>query len=82
MFVLPEVQAEFKKFVKVHLYTDRDEFFKLQDKLIKVSTLPSYVVLKPGSEEVVGFIGYPPNPNTRVQDFAKFLADHAEKAMN
>lgn len=82
MFVLPEVQNEFKKFVRAKLYVEEKNQGELQDRLIKEPLLPAYVVVKPGTEQVVGFIGYDVNPSTRVQNFLKFLRESSEAASN
>jgi hypothetical protein len=81
VFPLPEIQKEFEKFVLVTLHVEDNNQFEIQEKLVNDSTLPAYVVLKPGSEKVVGFIGFPSNPMTRAADFAQFLKTSHEKAL-
>lgn len=81
MFPLPEVQKEFEGFTRVTLYVEDNDQGLLQDRLIKDSTLPAYVVLKPGTEEVVGFQGYTLNPGTRVGEFVKFLQSKRDEAL-
>lgn len=81
MFPLPEIQKELSKFVLVRLYVEDKDHAKIQDRLIHLATLPSYVILRPGTESVVQFTGYDVNPATRVSGFAQFLAEGAEAAL-
>lgn len=73
VFPLPDVQRELENYVLVKLYIEENDHADLQDRLIKVSTLPSYVVLEPGTDQLVEFVGYDANPSTRVPGFIEFL---------
>ncbi len=84
VFPTKQVQAEFEKFNKVSLYTDRLRQPKykdsdarnaaLQQKLVKTATLPTYVVVKPDGETVVGSTPFMDSAD----EFAKWLADKAQ----
>lgn len=84
VFPTDKVQLEFKKFNKVSLYTDRiknkeyaDADRKnsaLQQKLVKSVTLPTYVVVKPDGETVIGSTPFMEDPD----EFAKWLAKNAQ----
>lgn len=73
VFPIPEVQKELERYVRVKLYIEENDHAALQDRLIMVSTLPSYVVLEPGTDKLVEFVGYDANPTTRVPGFIDFL---------
>ena len=75
VFPLPEVQKRFEKFVLVRLYTDDEKFGLLQERLINVATLPSYVIMKPGTEEVVGVGSWSATPKTFIDFLDKGLSD-------
>lgn len=77
VFPIPEIQRELEKYVLVKLYIEEKDHADLQDRLIKVSTLPSYVVLEPGTDKLVEFVGYDANPTTRVPGFLEFLKRNA-----
>ena len=84
VFPTKRVQAEFEKFNKVSLYTDRLRQPKykeadaknaaLQQKLVKTATLPTYVVVKPDGETVVGSTPFMDNPDK----FADWLATNSK----
>lgn len=84
VFPTAKVQQEFEKYNKVSLYTDRKTNPKyaaadtknsdLQQKLVKSVTLPTYVVVKPDGETVVGSTPFMDNPDK----FAEWLAEHAK----
>lgn len=84
VFPTAKVQEEFKKFNKVSLYTDRTmipEFAAadsknsaLQQKLVGVVTLPTYVVVKPDGTTVVDSTPYLDSPDK----FADFLSRNAQ----
>lgn len=78
MFPLPEVQAEFKKYVLVQLYVEDKDHADIQDRLIMRSDLPSYVAMKSDGETVIKFVGYETRPNIRVSSFVEFLSESAE----
>ena len=81
VFPNAKVQAQFEKFNKVSLYTDRtlqDKYKEsdgrnaaLQQKLVGTATLPTYVVVKPDGTTVVNSTEFKDN----VDDFAKFLEE-------
>ena len=81
VFPSAKVQAQFEKFNKVSLYTDRtlqDKYKEsdgrnaaLQQKLVGTATLPTYVVVKPDGTTVVNSTEFKDN----VDDFAKFLEE-------
>ncbi len=83
VFPTEKVQKEFEKFNKVSLYTDRKTNPKyaeadsknsaLQQKLVKTITLPTYVVVKPDGETVIGSTPFLDDPDA----FAKWLSDQA-----
>ena len=77
MFPLPEVQAEFRKYVLVQLYVEDKNHADIQDRLIMRSDLPSYVALKSDGKTVIKNVGYETNPNIRVSSFVKFLSESA-----
>ncbi len=84
VFPSAKVQAQFEKFNKVSLYTDRTLQAKyresdgrnaaLQQKLVGTATLPTYVVVKPDGTTVVNSTEF----KDSVDDFAKFLEDAAK----
>jgi thiol:disulfide interchange protein len=84
VFPSATVQAQFEKFNKVSLYTDRTLQAKykesdgknaaLQQKLVGTATLPTYVVVKPDGTTVVNSTEF----KDSVDDFAKFLEDAAK----
>jgi thiol:disulfide interchange protein len=84
VFPSAKVQAQFEKFNKVSLYTDRTLQAKykesdgrnaaLQQKLVGTATLPTYVVVKPDGTTVVNSTEF----RDSVDDFAKFLEDAAK----
>lgn len=84
VFPTKQVQAEFEKFNKVSLYTDRKSNPKyrdadaknseLQQKLVQTITLPTYVVVKPDGTTVVDSTPFMDNPDA----FAEWLAKNAK----
>ena len=84
VFPNSKVQEAFNKFNKVSLYTDRtfDDRYRandtknaaLQQKLVGTATLPSYVVVKPDGETIVGSTPF----NDNIDAFEKFLEDSAK----
>jgi thiol:disulfide interchange protein len=84
VFPSAKVQAAFEHFNKVSLYTDRtfeDKFREsdtknaaLQQKLAHTATLPTYVVVKPDGETVVGSVPF----TDSVDAFADFLDKSAK----
>jgi len=81
VFPVPEIQAEFEKFVLVKLYTDRPDnpndqrYQKMKIDLTKSVANPVYAILTP-DEELVSFSEYQPN----VGMFREFLAAAATKS--
>jgi thiol:disulfide interchange protein DsbD len=78
MFLQPEVVTEFKKFVLVELYTDRERpedlaNRKTEERLTGVDTLPAYVTLTPDGTKIGVFQG-----STR--DRSEFLSFLRRKA--
>ena len=83
VFPTAKVQAEFKKFNLVSLYTDRVQDPKhkaedlansaLQQKLLQSVTLPAYVVVTPDGEVKVNSREFTPNSD----EFAEWLASNA-----
>lgn len=84
VFPQKDVIAEFEKFTLVRIYVDEkgreDELSAIQDRLAKEPTLPAYLVLKPGTEEVVGKIGYPSSTDKK-SPFLEFLRESHTKAL-
>ncbi len=84
VFPQKDVVQEFEKFTLVRIYVDEkgreDELGGLQDRLAKEPTLPAYLVLKPGTEEVVGKIGYPSGTDKK-GPFLDFLKENHSKAL-
>ena len=84
VFPSERVQAEFKKFNLVSLYTDRVQDPKhkeedlansaLQQKLLQSVTLPAYVVVTPDGEMKVSSREFTPSP----EEFATWLAGNAK----
>lgn len=84
VFPTKQVQAEFEKFNKVSLYTDRKSNPKfrdadaknseLQQKLVRTITLPTYAVVKPDGTTVVDSTPFMDNPDA----FAEWLAKNAK----
>ncbi|MEI8281671.1 MAG: thioredoxin family protein, partial [Armatimonadota bacterium] len=84
VFPSAKVQAAFSKFNKVSLYTDRtfDDHFRdsdtknaaLQQKLVGTATLPTYVIVMPDGQKVIGSKVFDGN----IDRFTKFLEDSAK----
>jgi len=84
VFPSEKVQNAFAKFNKVSLYTDRtfDDKYResdtknaaLQQKLVGTATLPTYVVVKPDGQTLVGSTPF----NDNIDTFTKFLEDSAK----
>jgi thiol:disulfide interchange protein DsbD len=85
IFVKPEVQSLFEKFVLVQLFTDGGPNYRENQTMeidrFGTAALPFYVVLSPANEELARFHGMDPDVNKFIGFLEDSLNGHKAKGI-